>query len=61
MQKLIDVGYAMVDEGQETARRSAFLQRLRDCQQELAARATLATLVLESPVIKPTGQAKRAG
>ena len=59
VQRLIEVGYAMVDEGQETARRSAFLQRLRDCQQELAARATLATLVLESPVIKPAGQAKR--
>jgi DNA-binding IscR family transcriptional regulator len=59
VQKLIEVGYAMVDEGQETARRSAFLQRLRDCQQELAARATLATLVLESPLIKASDQAKQ--
>jgi membrane protein len=60
VKSLIELGYEMVDQGQETARRSAFLQRLRDAQQAIAARATLASVVAERPEFVAASQAIKA-
>jgi hypothetical protein len=56
-QELIELGYEIVDQGQ-TGRRSPFLERLRAAQTAVAGKATLATLLNQSPLLSEEGQAR---
>lgn len=56
-QELIELGYAMVDQGQ-TGRRSPFLARLRAAQTTMAGKATLASLLKQGPMLSEEGQAR---
>jgi DNA-binding IscR family transcriptional regulator len=50
--KLVEIGYSLVDEG-GVGRQSAFVQLLRDAQTRLARQATLATMLQQRPQPTP--------
>ena len=54
--RLIEIGFAMVDEA-GAGRRSAILQRLREAQRQLTGQMTLAALTSATPAVAAPDQA----
>jgi hypothetical protein len=57
-ERLIALGYELVDEGR-SAHHSRFVQRLREAQQKVASQATLGSLLQPAPAAVPADHVPR--